>query len=522
MNSPFAFFALFSLTYVARSSAKLFCSFENVNVDTIRCSNLAVGVNFLDEDQEVHGLDENAHPREMVAANCRLSSVNGEFFKNMNEINRLDLSNNLIDVLTTDMFKHIQKLRYLNLAKNWMETIDSSIFFALKNLRVLDISDNLLSDSNRIFNGFERLTILYMSNNRYVRVFPSQSNRVTLKNTLKTLHITNTSLSFPDVFNVNFPNLLNLDLSHNSKLYPDKNAIGTLKNCTKLVSFRMTNCRLESIDENYFRNLIDIVIIDISHNNLVELSANQFSANSKLNHLDISNNIIGMLNAFIFRSNSKLSSLKMAKNKFKSLPEKIFDSLVDLEYLDLGYNEIETIPTMLFSKTRKLDVLLLDNNKIKTIHENTFVSVISLTKLLLSSNSIKNFNYKIVSPIKRLIELNLDNNHLTDISKEFFDNENYLLILNVSCNMVVDLEPPANSYLSTKIIIHGNPLNCNCLNSLFRHQDLQFSLDWPRQGQHPSCIVSNSGVCDKNINEADLIEWKRQLNYYPGLCRFRV
>lgn len=519
MNSPFALFALFSLTCTTYSSAKLICTFEDVSIDTIWCIMPTIGMNFLEENQEIHGLSENSRPSELIASNCRLYGVHGEFFKNLKTVQKLDLSNNLIDSLSADVFMHIPGLRLLNLANNLMDSVDPSTFRSLVNLRVLDISGNLFTDSNiASLNGLRRLSFLHTSHNKYIRKFPSLSNRISVR----TLKIANTSLSLPPVFEVNMPYLLNLDLSHNSQLYSDNNAADTLRKCLRLVSFRMSHCELRSIDEKYFENTSNIALIDISHNELTELSANQFSSNPKLTHLDISNNNIRVLSMFVLSSNPKLASLKMAKNNLKSLPEQIFNSLVELEYLDLGQNEIQTIPTMLFSKTTKLSTLLMDENKIKTIHQDTFVKVIGLRSLILSGNSMTSFNYKIISPLGNLIELNIKNNHLKEISEDFFRNQNYLLILNLSCNMLVDLKPPVETNLSTKVIIQGNPLNCDCLNSLFRYQDLQFSLDWSLKGEHPSCVVGTSGFCDKNIDEVGLSNWKRELSYYPGLCRSRV
>lgn len=88
-------------------------------------------------------------------------------------LERLDLSNNLIPVLTFDMTFGTRKLKFLNVSNNAINEVRKYVVGNLTSLEVLDLSNNKLTnlnDPDAEFNLPENITHLYLQNNEIHRI----------------------------------------------------------------------------------------------------------------------------------------------------------------------------------------------------------------------------------------------------------------------------------------------------------------------------------------------------------------
>ena len=122
-------------------------------------------------ERQVEYLPENVaevFPRlvQYKAINCQFKIVNEKHFANLNEIEKLDLTDNAIGTIASASFKDLRKLKVLKLSKNLIRTVDPKWFDSTQNLQELKLSDNAIDilDSN-CFKNLRNLRKIYLKSN---------------------------------------------------------------------------------------------------------------------------------------------------------------------------------------------------------------------------------------------------------------------------------------------------------------------------------------------------------------------
>ncbi|CAB1329084.1 unnamed protein product [Coregonus sp. 'balchen'] len=263
----------------------------------------------------------------------------------------LDISRNNIFFLHS-RFLNLADLRCLNLSGNAMsQSLNGSEFTYLTNLKYLDFSYNRLDLLySSAFRELTSLVILDISNNNHY--FESEG----------LTHMLN--------FTKNLTNLTILLMNYNK--------ISTSTN-TELESFSLEKLefkgnRLDMLWRdgdtryiNYFKKLLNLRVLDISHNNLNFIPQQVFQGlPDKLTHLHINNNRLKIF------SWEKLTILQ------------------SLEVLDLSSNSLSTVPPELSNCTESLKTLLLHRNQISKLSPYFLKDAFSLKHLDLSFNHIQN------------------------------------------------------------------------------------------------------------------------------------
>ncbi|XP_041699687.1 toll-like receptor 7 [Coregonus clupeaformis] len=263
----------------------------------------------------------------------------------------LDISRNNIFFLHS-RFLNLADLRCLNLSGNAMsQSLNGSEFTYLTNLKYLDFSYNRLDLLySSAFRELKSLVILDISNNNHY--FESEG----------LTHMLN--------FTKNLTNLKILLMNYNK--------ISTSTN-TELESFSLEKLefkgnRLDMLWRdgdtryiNYFKKLLNLRVLDISHNNLNFIPQQVFQGlPDKLTHLHINNNRLKIF------SWEKLTILQ------------------SLEVLDLSSNSLSTVPPELSNCTESLKTLLLHRNQISKLSPYFLKDAFSLKHLDLSFNHIQN------------------------------------------------------------------------------------------------------------------------------------
>lgn len=262
----------------------------------------------------------------------------------------LDVSRNNIFFLHS-RFLNLGELRCLNLSGNLMsQSLNGSEFTHLINLKYLDFSSNRLDLLySTAFQELQSLVVLDISNNNHY--FESEG----------LTHMLN--------FTVHLQHLKTLLMNHNK--------ISTSTN-TQLVSQSLE--RLEFKDNRldvlwrdgdtryykYFKELVNLTVLDISQNNLNFIPGEVFS-----------------------NLPDKLSELHIRNNKLKSFKWDKLQLLHSLEVLDLSMNSLTTVPQKLSDCSTSLKKLILHKNLIVKLEPDFLKDAIKLKYLDLSFNSIR-------------------------------------------------------------------------------------------------------------------------------------
>nr|QBF54106.1 toll-like receptor 7 [Mastacembelus armatus] len=262
----------------------------------------------------------------------------------------LDVSRNNIFFLHS-RFLNLGELRCLNLSGNAMsQSLNGSEFSYLANLQYLDFSLNRLDLLySTAFQELKSLVILDISNNNHY--FESEG----------LTHMLN--------FTKNLKNLKVLLMNHN-KISTSTN---TELESQSLERLEFRDNRLDMLWRdgdtryfNYFKKLLNLTVLDISHNNL------------------------NFIPEQVFRSlPDKLSELYIKNNKLKYFAWVKLQFLHSLQVLDLSGNSLTTVPNMLSNCTKSLKKLILHKNEILKLTPDFLKDAHNLKYLDLSFNRIQ-------------------------------------------------------------------------------------------------------------------------------------
>ncbi|XP_029385858.1 toll-like receptor 7 [Echeneis naucrates] len=281
----------------------------------------------------------------------------------------LDVSRNNIFFLHS-RFLTLRDLKCLNLSGNLMsQSLNGSEFTYLSNLKYLDFSSNRLDLLySTAFKELQSLVVLDISyNNHYF-----ESEGLT--------HMLN--------FTTHLKNLKTLLMNHN-KISTSTN---TELESQSLERLEFRDNRLDILWRdgdtryfNYFKKLLNLTVLDISHNNLHFIPEEVFS-----------------------RLPDKLSELYIKNNKLKSFKWEKLQLLHSLKILDLTGNSLNTVPYMLSDCSKSLQKLVLQKNQIMKLGQDFLKDAFGLKYLDLSFNYIRhieqsNFPDDVVNQMDKLL-----------------------------------------------------------------------------------------------------------------------
>ena len=315
---------------------------------------------------------------------CSLKDIDNNFLKNLNNLRKINFSNNKIAVIPNDTFNSTIFLLYLNLSHNQISTLDLCLS-PLIHLEVLDLSHNRITRiSKLVFKMNKQLKDLSLKKNLLVSL-KSKSFR-----NLKQLH----------VLNLERNRITNL----NSALKPLKNvmAINLGFNRIKTV-FTKTFKFNRALEALYMNNNLDVIF-----------KAKSFYKLTNLRHLNLNSTYAtGSLPSNFWDKNTKLISLGLKKSLYSvSFPLNILNNLSNLAVLNLSYNglEIVRLQTMLIKMTNLKD-LNLAGNKIDFLKPQMLSNNSNLEILNISHNQIKYLSQRFFKSMPKLTHVYMERCH---------------------------------------------------------------------------------------------------------------
>ncbi|XP_013194089.1 protein artichoke [Amyelois transitella] len=357
------------------------------------------------------------HPRlrEIILTNNKFNFFPSELISTLQYLELVDLSGNALKNVDELDFARLPKLRTLLLARNELETISEMAFHNSTQIQHLDLSYNKIDRlGDRLFEGLIRLELLDLGgniltelpDNIFDRTRLHMLEKIVLKENLfehpplKALQkqyffVSSVDLSHNEIVDIPaensvMVNIKKLDLSFNPlsqktinniltepKTVRELNLAGTGMSHVGqletpfLYSLNLSYNNITQFSDSTFNRTTLLETLDISHNQIVDVTGSLVSSWPKLKNLqtlNISSNPITMILEGNFDSLSSLRILDMRdldrctrieKNVFRSLP-----NLIELRaygYPRLGYFDVQGTLQYLFALER-LDVELKDTN----------------------------------------------------------------------------------------------------------------------------------------------------------------
>lgn len=329
---------------------------------TLRCDNVTVAYvneNYLKSDRELPGR-QNATVLKELLLERTISSIPKQYLAVGRQERNMEIFKFVNSNVTNEHFDSLlDKRRFVN-------------------LRALDLSDNRisrLSAANHLTQSMGRLRILRLSGNEIERLEAG-------------------------VFR---------HLDQLNELYLDRNQLRSLVGSATGVASSLS----QNTDESrglLFANLQSLYVLDLSRNQLDDLSRN------------------------VFTGLGKLKTLNLSHNRLTIVPFQVFKPLQEIELMDLSGNELRSILENFFISNKRLKVLRLGDNKIDKITMSSFYGLTRLEELQLTGNNLTYIDRNAFDHLEQLRVLNLRNNQLKQFPTTLFYGLTNLRVLDLSEN----------------------------------------------------------------------------------------
>ncbi|XP_012724558.2 leucine-rich alpha-2-glycoprotein [Fundulus heteroclitus] len=177
---------------------------------------------------------------------------------------------------------------------------------------------------------------------------------------------------------------------------------------------------LRSLSSRLLRGVPRLHTLDLTGNKLSDLPDDVFR-DAPLQNLILKNNQLQKADAKWFPDTSILTWLDLSGNQITELSVGLSQRLPHLEILDVSDNRLEEMAPNSLHRLTKLQRLSLHNNKLKTLDESVFRDTRNLTSLFLNGNQLSKLPQNLFQGLTRLTHLSLDDNQLTLIPKGLLD-----------------------------------------------------------------------------------------------------
>ncbi|NWX55661.1 LRC32 protein, partial [Promerops cafer] len=376
-------------------------------------------------------------------------------------VNKIDLSGNLIQSIPEMPLPLYSSLQYLDLSFNQISFVSSGVFANMTSLLEINLTNNHLHEVAQ--NGTEGIGLLpkvekmdLSHNNLYngmAEYFIKEAPA------LQYLSLADNSIVMisHNMFQGS-PSLVEIDLQRNIIMEIEEGAFETLANLSKL------NLSTNSITCISDFNLRQLEILDLSRNSIETFSITNSNDEYSLRCLDLSEN--KLLHFPVFPQVNKLVTLNLSNNLIQLTAESPYNKidymdsewlhasfhlldqkrskntscpyLPQLVYLDLSYNEIKSIPDEFFESMLSLHTLNLSKNCLQAFAAFAISydsALISLTVLDLSYNALQNLLLD-AGALPNLREFHIQNNNLQTLQFDIFSSLPSLRLLNLQSNNV--------------------------------------------------------------------------------------
>ena len=318
--------------------------------------------------------------------------------------------------LASGIYNSLHQLKILSLTHNKIQKIEKFSLMGLAKLEELHLKNNSLSVVGKdLLAMLGMLKYLDLSENPLVSIYPvspknlhvlklSKTSLSKLSGNWSSLKIDRLDLSFSDFVEAdftNFPVTENLDLSHNE--------IVSVSHCELL------KARNVKLSNNYIREVsgtfVGLSVLNLSNNNLRNLTNFSFNNTGKLQAVDFSYNKISTIRKNVFRKLDTLQQLHLQHNEIVKINTILLQDLTNLKVLNLSHNKIQDLQFGTFDRLSNLQILDISYNELTDLHQYTFTALSNLQFLHFENNKISSLNeVDLKHHLPRLQVVDLDKN----------------------------------------------------------------------------------------------------------------
>lgn len=249
-----------------------------------------------------------------------------------------------------------------------------------------------------------------------------------------------------------------------------------------------------------FINMVGLNNLNLKGNLIRKINNMAFTSLKNLHVIDLSFNDLDQISALTFLNNQRLEVIKLNDNqRLKSLPSEGFENkngLFHTYHLDISNCDITDLSENTFSTMPQLTKLNLSENNIKVLEKGIFSFLGKLLDLDLSNNLIEEIpdliflhnrnldtvsiwvclHFELDSANTQYLQLNLANNPIEKLSTKVFLPTEYLKTLDISDCELSTMFEDADAAVNAKIFSNLKSLNIsnNDINSIHT-SDLQVS-----------------------------------------------
>lgn len=325
--------------------------------------------------------------KKLIAINNSLTSIEAKLFRFAPAIESLFLSHNQIAVVDPQAFNTTHDITFLDLSNNKLPKVSKSLLDTLPKLESLYLSRNSITEIEpSAFSALSRLDALDLDGNK-----------------LETL-ASNTFAGLWFAFR--------LDLSSNSIKRIEGGAFSALSNLLRL---QLNSNAIDSgaIQPDAFQGLRKVYTLEMNHNKLTILRNGMFGGLPDLQYLELRDNRIVTIEPLAF-DHAELQHLDLSSNQISELSSDVFSHAPNMNHVNLSYANIAEIKEDFLSSAPKLRVLDLSFCQLKTINFNHFSHFAeTLRSLYVDGNGLSELHSEIREILPNLSDLGLTNNNFS-------------------------------------------------------------------------------------------------------------
>lgn len=193
---------------------------------------------------------------------------------------------------------------------------------------------------------------------------------------------------------------------------------------------------IPTLSQEDFKDLVELVTLDLSQNVLAEVPDRVFESLSNLRNLDMSSNNIAHISKDSFFGLVQLERLYLQENWMHSIHWEAFDGLEMLLELKLQGNQLTSLPSLNFPRLLLLD---LSHNNIPTLGPSDLHTP-NLEALILVSLGLTSVDVDVIASLRNLHELDLSGNKLREVPQALRqDSLKGLIKLSLASNPITEL-----------------------------------------------------------------------------------
>lgn len=223
--------------------------------------------------------------------------------------------------------------------------------------------------------------------------------------------------------------LLLLDISENDLTSLES---GNFKEQRKLRELRLEHNKLKSIGAGALQGLVGLQRLALQHNAITRLEDWAFEPAASLTELDLSHNKLRAVGPASLRGLKALQHFDLSGNRLDRVPGGGLTNLTALRHLNLTHNLLSQVPPRAFSGFPGLVSLVLDRNNISVVNAAAFEGMAELRHLAMADNRLGAVPSDSLAALRHLQSLDLSGNLFEALPEDCFQGLRSLEILRLS------------------------------------------------------------------------------------------